>query len=137
MTQMVYWLRIPIAAAVMLSACHGSAPQTRRVEFSGLRAADRVDVRAPADRRVAVLTERDKIQVAAEFIEQHQDGWGEVSTGPRAPELMFDFYSDDRHLAGFGISTSYLTTGVLSKTVPPESIAALARRLGLEWPRRN
>jgi hypothetical protein len=75
--------------------------------------------------------------VAAEFIEQHQDGWGEVLTGPRAPELMFDFYSGDRHLAGFGISTSYLTTGVLSKNVPPDSIAALARRLGLEWPRRN
>ena len=136
--QTMRWALVAIATTVVMSACHLGEPQKRRLEFPDLRSADRVDVRAPADRRVAVLTDRDKIQAAAEFIEGDRDGWGERLTGPRAPELMLDFYNGDRHLGGFGISTSYLTAGTsLSKDVPAEKIAALAKRLGLEWPRRN
>jgi hypothetical protein len=130
---------MPLAAAMVLFGCGAGSgeAETRRLEFSDLRSADRMDVRAPFDRSIAVLTDRDKIQAATEFIEQQRDGWVDVWTGPRAPELMFEFYSGSKYLGGFGISRSYLVAGSLSKDVPPEGITVLARRLGLEWPRRD
>lgn len=122
-----WWM---IAGVVIVVGCHTADRQTQRVDFSALRSADRVDVRESPNRVVAVLRDRDKIQAAAECIEQERDGWSERLTGPIAPDVMFNFYRGDRHLGAFGISTSYLTTGLtLSKEVPAEKIEALTRRL--------
>lgn len=123
---------VVIATLVTLS-CQRESP-TRTVEFANLRSADRIEVRAPFDRGVAVLTHREQIESAADFIERHRSGWIDVWTGPRAPMLMLNFYRGEQYLGGYGISTSYLVAGSLSQDAPKDEIASLAKRLGLQWP---
>ena len=125
------------ATAVLVPTCRGSNQATQNVDFGNLRLANKIDVRAPPNKPVGLVTDRAKIQRAADYIERHRTGWVDVWSGPRAPELMFNFYKGDQFVGGFGISTTYLVTGSLSQTVPADEIAALAKDLGLEWPRRE
>lgn len=107
----------------------------RNVEFGQLRSADRIDVNGTASRgRIATIADPDRIRAAAEFIQQYEDGWIDVWTGPRAPMLILEFYQGDRSLGHFGFAQTYLVAGSLSRDAPPDEIRALVRRLGLEWP---
>lgn len=131
------FLRIATAIA-LVGACRGSTGQpTKTVEFGELHSANRIEVRRPFDRPVTVITDVQKIQTAAEFIQRHRNGWIDVWTGPRAPELMLDFYKGDRFVGEFGISTSYLVAGSLSQNAPVDEIAKVAADLGLQWPPRD
>jgi hypothetical protein len=117
-------------------ACKGHAP-TKTLEFSNLHSADRVEVTAPFDRKVAVLNQRQQINAAADFIQRYRDGWNDVWTGPVAPMLILQFYRGEQAVGGFGISTSYLVAGSLSRNASQQEIASLATRLGLQWPPRE
>ena len=68
------------------------------------------------------------------FIEQYHEGWIDYWSGPRAPWLLLEFFKGSRALGNFGISTSYLVAGSLSRDTPPAEIGALARNLRLQWP---
>jgi hypothetical protein len=116
-----------------MSSCQRQ-PATKKLECGNLHAADRIEVRAPFDRPVRVLKNREQIDAAVDFIERHREGWTDVWTGPRAPMLMLKFYQGDRYLGGFGLSTSYLVAGFLSQDASSDEIASLARDLGLQWP---
>jgi hypothetical protein len=127
-----------VGVAVAGSCGRPSAPpHSQTVEFGQIRTADRLSVRTTSDRIVVSITDPGKIQSAADFIGRYRDGWQDVLGGPRAPWLVLDFYRGDRYLGGYGLSTSYLVAGSLSRDTPPEQIAALASGLGLQWPPRE
>ena len=83
---------------------------------------------------IATITDPAKIAEATAFIEQRHDGWIDVWSGPRAPELYFEFYQGQRHLGGFGIAEKYLVAGSLSRDTPADDITTFARHLNLRWP---
>jgi hypothetical protein len=126
------------AALILVSsaACQAKSCDSRpqHLEFEELRLADRLDVIGLGNNRIATIGDKAKIQDAVAFIERHQDGWIEVWTGSLVPVLDIQFYQGTRHLGEFGISSDNITVGGLSQETPAAEIAALAKRLDLQWP---
>ncbi len=119
------------SAACQAESC-GARP--RALGFGDLGLADRVEVIGRASEKVATIGDKARIQDAVAFIERHHEGWIDVWTGPRAPVLDFRFYQGTRYLGQFGIANDYIAVGGLSRKAPAPEIAALAKRLDLEWP---
>lgn len=118
------------------SACNSSEPG-RTLEFANLHSADKIEVRKPPDQPVSLITDQTRIQLAANFIEQYHTGWKDVWTGPRAPELILNFYRDGSYVGGFGVSRGYLVASFLSRDAPAEQISSLLKSLNLHWPSPN
>jgi len=127
-------LLIICAASLATCSMRGCGPRPRTVQFGNLRAADTIKVVGTGGKVHSVIKERGRLDAAISFIQQREDGWIDNWSGPRAPYLLFEFYSGNESLGHFGIAPAYLVAGSLSRDTPPEQITALAHQLGLRWP---
>lgn len=86
------------------------ALNARSLDFSPLRAADRVGIRTRDDAPLKTLTHRRQIRAALDFAERYSSGWGDPIAGPRVPAFMLYFYRDRAGLEAYGVGADYLVS---------------------------
>jgi hypothetical protein len=124
---------------VLLSA--GCATFGRqRLDYTSLANADRVEVRNLQNEVVANIVDARKVQYAAQFAIDRQDRWGD-RLDPYVPSLTLYFYTQDRRIGGYGISSSLLIAlptqhGFRWRDVPENDISALVKALDVTMPER-
>jgi hypothetical protein len=125
--------------AVLMSSCS----RRHSLDFRPLVSADRIrikDLTAQSDREFARIEDTAKIQYVLDFLERHKDGWTEPFGGPPIPQLMLEFYKDEKRLGGFGIDSERLiadpgTYGWWSLPLSSEERNDFLKQLGLTLPR--
>jgi hypothetical protein len=106
----------------------------RRFDFGNLRGADRIDIIGRGSQKLETVDDPAKIQAAVTFATEHQEGWIDRWSGPRAPTVFLVFYRAGRPVGDLGLATHYVTTGSISRDVPSTEIQTFAKELGLKWP---
>ena len=125
---------ILILAINLLSACAYFG--RKRIDFSGLEGADKVEIRTSENKPVATISDANKIQRAITYIRSRQDRWGDRMT-PSVPTWQLFFYRGERYLGGYGLGREMIMAlpsshGFWWRDVPASEIEMLLKDLELE-----
>jgi len=125
---------ILVLAINLLSAC--ASLGRKRIEFSGLEGADKIEVRTSENKPVATISDADKIQRAIRYIRSRQDRWGD-RISPTVPTWQLFFYRGGRYLGGYGLGHDMIMAlpsshGFWWRAVPASEIEMLLKDLELQ-----
>jgi len=92
--------------------------------------------------RLATISDATKIRAAAEFLQNHRDGWRESWNGGGCYVILY-FYHDDRVLGDLSLTptqevddhgrrTALVCVGSLFQRVDAMDVEALAKRVGID-----
>jgi hypothetical protein len=134
------WTAACALATLLLAFGACATMGTRRMDYTTLSSADRVEVRT-TDAKVATITDPAKVRHAVEFIRQRQDRWGD-RVNPYVPTLVLEFFSVDRRLGGYGIGQDILVAlpgdqGFSWRDVSEAEVNTLLKALGIAFPARR
>ena len=126
------------AAFLLSGACATFGRQ--RLDFTNLATADRIEVRNLQNELLANIVDARKVEYAARFVIERQDRWGD-RLDPYVPSLTLYFYTQDRRIGGYGISSRLLIAlptqhGFRWRDVPEDDISALLKALDVTMPER-
>ena len=113
---------------------------TRRIDYSALSTADRLEVRTTSGKSIVKIADPTKVRRAVEFILQRQDRWGD-RVNPSVPTLVFEFYKGDQPLGGYGAGTDILVAlpgerGFWWRDVSEAEVDALLKAVGVSFATR-
>jgi hypothetical protein len=125
---------ILILAINLLSGC--AYLGRKRIDFSGLEGADKIEIRTSENKPVATILDANKIQHAIRYIRNRQDRWGD-RISPSVPIWQLFFYHGERYLGGYGLGHDMIMAlpsshGFWWRDVPASEIEMLLKDLELQ-----
>jgi hypothetical protein len=105
-------------------------------DFSYLDGATRIDVRTNLDKPIKTISDPAQIQGALAFVKQRKTGWGSPWYGPPVPQVVLNFYIDNRYLGGYGIGSNFLATNpepFLSRSITVGERDEIMQLLGVDF----